>query len=93
MLEDLDEFWKKSINIIAVVAIVVTTFFLTKAITADHKIRSYYLSTATSTGGFNHPKIVIDIDWQPDEYIIPDRQMSYKEVLELVDSLNASLKK
>ena len=90
---DWDDFWSAFINFVIALSIITFTVIAVKAFTADHKIRGYYLSTSTSTNGGNNPKIVIDIDWQPDEYILPERQMSHIEVMQMVDSLNATLKK
>jgi hypothetical protein len=53
----------------------------------DRKVREYYL-----VGDGTPISIGVDIDWNPDPRI-PLVDVSYKEAITLIDSLNASLKR
>lgn len=92
-MEEPETFWGHVLYGIIFGTIVAIILIILIAFTADHKVRGYYLITTTSTTNANVPGIIIDIDWQLDEYIVLDRYTTYPEAIQMVDSLNATLRK
>ena len=58
-----------------------------KQITADHSIKSYYLS-GNMDGSL---KIMGEVNWAEDDKIILDRSVTYEEAIKMVNDLNATL--
>jgi len=82
------DFWNnlwKTISSIAGVVLIVLVFI---SLTADHKVRSYYLHQGTAS----NITIYKDIDWQMDESIVLDRTITYDEALAILERLNKTLK-
>lgn len=88
---DWQVFWANIFYSLLAVACIVLLCLVTKAFQADHKVRYYYLISYTPTGT-SIPKIVADIDWQCDETIVLDRNITYSQAIQMVDSLNNTLK-
>lgn len=80
-------FWENSLKLIGVSALITLIVLTFMSLFADHKIRSYYLSQS-------YDRIIIykDIDWQGDESITLDKNVTYQEALDMMDRLNATLK-
>ena len=89
---DWDDFWSAFINFVIALSIITFTVITVKAFTADHKIRGYYLNSTSNTSGPS-PRIIVDIDWQGDESIYLDKDVTFQQAIQMVDSLNATLKK
>lgn len=92
-MEEPETFWGHVLYGIIFGTIVAIILIILIAFTADHKVRGYYLSTEASISYTSVPRIIIDIDWQADEYIVLDRYTTYPEAIQMVDSLNATLRK
>ena len=82
---------EKGFALLCVIAAAILLGITVKALTADHKVRYYYLTTYVTTGA-STPRIIADIDWQADESIYLDRSITYQQAIQMVDSLNATLK-
>ena len=58
-----------------------------KQITADHSVKSYYLSG----GPDGSLKIMGEVNWAEDNRITLNRSVTYKEAIEMVIELNTNL--
>jgi len=87
-----EDFWGNVITFFITLACIVIFAVIIRAFTADHKVRGYYLNSTCNNNGAS-PKIVVDIDWQADESIVLDRYTTYPQAIQMLDSLNATLKK
>lgn len=80
-------FWDKMLSLIGVLSVAAFSVFFFIAIFSDKPIRGYHLR-----GNDGNLKIIIDINWIPDEEIHLDRSITYDEAIEMVQKLNNTLK-
>lgn len=88
MKKILDFIYDNALNIVGISALTTFLVFIFMCLFADHKIRYYYM-TQTS----DRITISKDIDWEIDESITLDKTMTYDEALDMLDRLNATIKK
>lgn len=63
------------------------------ATTRDHRVVRYYLVSSNNGRGDRELSIEADVDWGSNRTLVLDRAITYKEAIELCDSMNKKLRK
>lgn len=77
---------------IGIAATIIVMALLTMLIIEKKKTNRYYLGIDSDISHGNSLVIVRDIDWYLDDKIVLDRNITYEKAIELVNSLNETLK-